>query len=74
MVNHGAGFFKGRGTEGLHAGLLVVAGHAVVDGVEHLFLFDDADEGEVQAEDLSVIQASLADTTRDGRKIYLHRR
>jgi hypothetical protein len=53
VVNHGAGFLNGRGTEGLHAGLPVVAGHAVVDGVEHLFLFDDADERDGQAEDLS---------------------
>ena len=70
VVNHGAGFLNGRGTEGLHAGLPVVAGHAVMDGVEHLFLFDDADEGDGQAEDLSGNRASPADTTRDGRPVY----
>ncbi|GAA4041585.1 hypothetical protein GCM10022409_29490 [Hymenobacter glaciei] len=73
MVNHGAAFFNGRGTSGLHAGLPVVAGHAVGDGVAHLFLFDDVEEGDGQAEDLSGNQASSADTTRDGRKIYLRR-
>jgi hypothetical protein len=53
VVNHGAGFRNGRGKESLHAGLPVAAGHAVVDGVKHLFLFDHADEGDGQAEDLS---------------------
>ncbi len=74
VVNHGAGLFNGRGTAGLHAGLPVVAGHAVVEGVAHRFRFDDAEEGDGQAEELSGNQAWPADTTRDGRKIYLRRR
>jgi hypothetical protein len=52
VVHHGAGFLHGRGTAGLHAGLPVVAGQAV-DGVDHRFLFDDAEERDRQAEELS---------------------